>query len=141
MIPTKSVPQGITAILNFSPESTPDENAENMKAEIELVQTAQITYAVRNTVIDDMEIHEGDMMGIGDHGMLSVGTDKEVVALESVEKMTNEDTTLISVYYGCDVEEADAARLHEKLESLYPQMDIELNQGGQPIYYYIISVE
>ncbi|MBQ7432517.1 MAG: DAK2 domain-containing protein [Lachnospiraceae bacterium] len=141
VIPTKSVPQGITAILNFSPESTPDENAENMKAEIELVQTAQITYAVRNTVIDDMEIHEGDMMGIGDHGMLSVGTDKEVVALESVEKMTNEDTTLISVYYGCDVEEADAARLHEKLESLYPQMDIELNQGGQPIYYYIISVE
>lgn len=141
VIPTKSVPQGITAILNFSPESTPEENEETMKEEIELVKTAQITYAVRNTVIDDMEIHEGDIMGIGDHGMLAVTTDIEAAAIASIEKMVDEDATLISVYYGCDVEDEAAEALNEKLQELYPQMDVELNAGGQPIYYYIISVE
>ncbi len=141
VIPSKSVPQGITAILNFSPESTPEENEEAMKEEMQLVKTAQITYAVRNTVIDDMDIHEGDIMGIGDSGMLAVGTEIEPTVLESIEKMADEDTTLISVYYGKDVTDEDAEALAEKLREKYPHMDVELNNGGQPIYYYIVSAE
>ncbi len=141
VIPSKSVPQGITAILNFSPESTPEENEETMKEEMQLVKTAQITYAVRNTVIDDMDIHEGDIMGIGDKGMLAVGTEIEPTVLDSVEKMVDEDTTLISVYYGKDVTDEDAEALAEKLSEKYPHMDVELNNGGQPIYYYIVSAE
>lgn len=141
VIPSKSVPQGITAILNFSPESTPEENEETMKEEMQLVKTAQITYAVRNTVIDDMDIHEGNIMGIGDHGMLAVDTAVEPAVLTSIEKMVDEDTTLISVYYGKDVTEEEAEALGEKLGEKYPHMDVELNNGGQPIYYYIVSVE
>lgn len=141
VIPSKSVPQGITAILNFSPESTPEENEETMKEEMQLVKTAQITYAVRNTVIDDMDIHEGDIMGIGDKGMLAVGTEVEPTVLDSIERMVDEDTTLISVYYGKDVTDEDAESLAEKLREKYPHMDVELNNGGQPIYYYIVSAE
>lgn len=141
VIPSKSVPQGITAILNFSPESTPEENEKTMNEEMQLVKTAQITYAVRNTVIDDMEIREGDIMGIGDHGMLAVDTEIEPVVLTSIEKIVGEETTLISVYYGQDVEEEAAERLGEQLREKYPHMDVELNNGGQPIYYYIVSAE
>ena len=141
VIPTKTIPQGITAVINYVSELSVDENEENMMSEIGNVKTGQVTYAVRDTMIDDKEIHEGDYMGIGDKGMLAVGQDMEAVTLEMVAEMVDEDSELISVYYGCDIEESDAEELVEKLEEAYPDCDIELQMGGQPIYYYVISVE
>ncbi len=141
VIPTKTVPQGITAVINYVPDLSPEENADSMKEEIGNVKTGQVTYAVRDTMIDDKEIRQGDFMGIGDAGILSVGTDMEEVTLKMVEEMMNEDAELVSVYYGAEVEEADAEKLKEKIEQLNPGCDVELQYGGQPIYYYIVSVE
>ena len=141
VIPTKTIPQGITAVINYVSELSVDENEENMMSEIGNVKTGQVTYAVRDTMIDDKEIHEGDYMGIGDKGMLAVGQDMEAVTVEMVAEMVDEDSELISVYYGCDVDESAAEELVEKLEEAYPDCDIELQMGGQPIYYYVISVE
>lgn len=141
VIPTKTIPQGITALINYVPERTPEENEEAMKEEILAVQTGQLTYAVRDTKIDDKEIHEGDIMGVGDHGILAVGKEIAKTAMETVEAMMNEDAELISVYYGADVTAEDADALTEQLSEQYPDCDVEVNAGGQPIYYYIISVE
>ncbi len=141
VIPTKTIPQGITALINYVPEKSPEENAEVMSEEIKMVKTGQLTYAVRDTHIDDKEIHEGDIMGVGDHGILAVGKELEDVALETVEEMMDEDAELISVYYGADMTEEAAERLGGKLTERYPECDVEINPGGQPIYYYIISVE
>lgn len=141
VIPTKTVPQGITAVINYVPDMSPEDNADNMKEEITNVSTGQVTYAVRDTMIDDKTIKQGDFMGIGDKGILSVGTDMIDVAYEMVENMVTDDTELISVYYGADVSEEDAAVLMNKLSEDYPDFDIELQFGGQPIYYYIISAE
>src|SRR5699024_7816080 len=105
------------------------------------VKTGQVTYAVRDTRIDDQDIHEGDIMGIGDKGILAVGQDIQDVAVEMTGKMTDEDSELISIYYGAEVTEADAEEVSSRLEELYPDYDIEINYGGQPIYYYVISVE
>ena len=112
-----------------------------MCEEIKMVKTGQLTYAVRDTHIDDKEIHDGDIMGVGDHGILAVGKEIEATALETVEQMMDEDAELISVYYGQDVTEEAAEALAEKLTEEYPDCDVEVNPGGQPIYYYIISVE
>ena len=141
VIPTKTIPQGITALINYVPEKTPEENAEVMCEEIKMVKTGQLTYAVRDTHIDDKDIHEGDIMGVGDHGILAVGKEIEATALETVEQMIDEDAELISVYYGEDMTEEAAEALGEKLSEAYPDCDVEVNPGGQPIYYYIISVE
>ncbi len=141
VIPTKTIPQGITAVINYVSELSVDDNEQNMMNEIGNVKTGQVTYAVRDTMIDDKEIHEGDYMGIGDKGMLAVGQHMEAVTLEMVAEMINEDSELISVYYGCDVEEEAAEELVKKLEEAYPDCDVELQMGGQPIYYYVISVE
>lgn len=141
VVPTKTIPQGITAAINFSPDRTPEENAEAMKEEIANVRTAQITYAVRNTFINDLEIHEDDIMGIGDDGILAAGKSVDEITLQTIDKMMDEDASLISVYYGADISEGDAHALAEKLEAQYPTLDVEVNSGGQPIYYYIISVE
>ena len=141
VIPTKTIPQGITALINYVPEKTPEENAEVMCEEIKMVKTGQLTYAVRDTHIDDKDIHEGDIMGVGDHGILAVGKEIEATALETVEQMIDEDAELISVYYGEDMTEEAAESLGEKLSEAYPDCDVEVNPGGQPIYYYIISVE
>ena len=141
VVPTKTVPQGISAIISFVPEKNGEENLEAMMEAVSRVKTGQITYAVRDTRIDDKEIHEGDIMGIGDSGILAVGKTKEEVAKETVASMMDEDGEIISLYYGADTEEADAEALAEELEALYPDCEIEVNQGGQPIYYYIISVE
>lgn len=141
VVPTKTVPQGISAIISFVPEKNGEENLEAMMEAVSRVKTGQITYAVRDTRIDDKEIHEGDIMGIGDSGILAVGKTKEEVAKETVASMMDEDGEIISLYYGADTEEADAEALAEELEALYPDCEIEINQGGQPIYYYIISVE
>lgn len=141
VIPSKTVPQGITALVNFIPDLTPEENLENMTAEMERVQTAQITYAVRNTSIDGMEIHEGDIMAIGDHGMLAVDTSVLGAAKAALEAMLNEDSELVTIYYGSDVTEADAEAFREQAEAQFPDKEIELQYGGQPIYYYMISAE
>ena len=141
VIPTKTIPQGITALINYVPEKSAEENETVMCEEIKRVKTGQLTYAVRDTHIDDKEIHDGDIMGVGDHGILAVGKEIEATALETVEQMIDEDAELISVYYGQDVTEEAAEALAEKLTEAYPDCDVEVNPGGQPIYYYIISVE
>ena len=141
VIPTKTVPQGITAVINYIPELSAGENEAAMTEEIAKVKTGQITYAVRDTVIDDKEIKQGDYMGIGDEGILSVGTDLESATLSMVKEMMTEDEELISVYYGADVTREDAEIIKDKLTAAYPSCDVELQYGGQPIYYYIISAE
>jgi hypothetical protein len=141
VVPTRTIPQGISALISFVPEKNSEENLEAMMEAVSNVKTGQITYAVRDTRIDDKEIHEGDIMGIGDTGILAVGKEREQVALETVEAMMDEDAEIISIYYGEDSSEEDAAALAEQLEEKYPDCEVEVNQGGQPIYYYFISVE
>lgn len=141
VIPTKTVPQGITAIINFMPEEDAEANEANMLDGIANVKSGQVTYAVRDTHIDDKEIHEGDIMGIGDSGILSVSTSVETAAKEMLDQMVDEDSELISLYYGQDVREADAVRFGEELEALYPDAEVDVHSGGQPIYYYVLSVE
>ena len=141
MIPAKTIPQGISAMIAYVPEKTVEENTAEMMEAIENVKTGQVTYAVRDTRIDDQDIHEEDIMGIGDKGILAVGQDIQDVAVEMTGKMTDEDSELISIYYGAEVTEADAEEVSSRLEELYPDYDIEINYGGQPIYYYVISVE
>ncbi len=141
VVPTKTVPQGITAMIAYMMEKSPEENEKIMMEEITHVKTGQITYAVRDTKIDEKEIHKDDIMGLGDHSLLAVGTELEEVALETVKAMVDEDTELISIYYGKDTEESDAEILAEKIEEMYPDCDVELQNGGQPIYYYVLSAE
>ena len=141
VVPTKTVPQGITAIINYVPEKTPEENAQAMEEEISHVKTGQLTYAVRDTHIDEKVIHAGDIMGVGDHAILAVGREIDPVAEETVALMMDDESELISIYYGEDMKEEEAEALHERIAKAYPDCDVELNYGGQPIYYYIISVE
>ena len=141
VVPTKTIPQGISAMISFVPEKGSEENLASMTDAISRVKTGQITYAVRDTRIDDKEIHEGDIMGIGDAGILAVGRDRLQVAEEMVAEMVDEESEIISVYYGEDVSEEDAEALSDSLTEKYPECEVELNQGGQPIYYYLISVE
>ena len=141
VIPTKTVPQGITAMINFIPEETPEENEKRMIEEIQNVKTGQVTYAVRDTKIDDKEIHEGDIMGIGDQGILAVGKDIAETTKAMMNEMVDEDSEIIGVYYGEEVSEEDAQKLGDDLAALYPNAEVEVHAGGQPIYYYVISVE
>ena len=141
VIPTKTVPQGITAIINFVPESDAKENEETMLEAIKAVKTGQVTYAVRDTNIDGKEIHEGDIMGIGDHGIISVGKDIKETTKEMLAELVDEDSELISLYYGAEVSEEEAESFAEEIEELYPDVDIDAHFGGQPIYYYVLAVE
>ena len=141
VIPTKTVPQGITAIINYVPDMDPEDNAATMECEIKNVLTGQVTYAVRDTMIDDKEIKQGDYMGIGDSGILSVGRDMEEVTFNMIRAMMHDDLELISIYYGSDVSEEAAEAIKAKVEETYPDCDVELQMGGQPIYYYVISME
>ena len=141
VIPTKTVPQGITAVINFMAEMEAEDNESQMNDGISNVKTGQVTYAVRDTVIDNHEIHQDDFMGIGDHGILSVGKNRDDVTLEMIQALADDDTELISVYYGSDVSEKDAKMLQARIEEAFPSVDIEMQYGGQPIYYYIVSVE
>jgi len=141
VIPTKTVPQGITAIINFAPDVSAEENEEVMLEVIDTVKTGQVTYAVRDTSIDGKEIHTDDIMGIGDHGILSVGTDIAATTIELFKEIADEDSELISIYYGEDVSEEDASALAEEVEKMFPSADVDLQFGGQPIYYYVVSVE
>lgn len=141
VIPSKTIPQGITAVINFMPELSADENEENMIRELANVSTAQVTYAVHDAVIDDKEIKKGDYMGIGDEGILSVGTSINEVAKAAVAEMVTEDSELISIYYGSDVTQEEAEAFRTLVEEANSSCDVELQYGGQPIYYYVMSVE
>lgn len=141
VIPTKTVPQGITAIINFMPEENAKTNEEVMLQEIKNVKSGQITYAVRDTRIDDKEIHEGDIMGIGDHGILAVGKEIEATAKEMLTKLVDDESELISLYYGEEIKEEDAEKFAAEIEELYPNVDVDSHFGGQPIYYYVLAVE
>jgi len=141
VIPTKTVPQGITALINFDPEGDAASNEETMLEEIKNVKSGQITYAVRDTHIDDKEIHEGDIMGIGDSGILAVGKDINNTTKELLSKLVDNDSELISLYYGEEVTEADAESFTKEVEALYPELDVDVHFGGQPIYYYVLAVE
>lgn len=141
VVPSKTVPQGIAAMINFIPDHSKEENLESMTEEMSRIKTGQVTYAVRNTVIDDKEIHEGDIMGIGDHGILAVSQSIEETVIETLAAMIDEECELVSIYYGSDVEEADAEAVLEKAQETWPQLEFELQSGGQPIYYYLLSAE
>lgn len=141
VIPTKTVPQGITAVINYIPDLSAEENEQTMTEEIKNVATGQVTYAVRDTNIDGKEIKQGDFMGLGDSGILSVGTTITDVALSMIDEMMQDELELISIYYGSEITEEDAENLKKLTEEKYPDCDIELQYGGQPIYYYIVSAE
>ena len=141
VIPTKTIPQGITALINYIPDSTPEDNEQRMSSEISMVKTGQVTYAVRDTVIDDKEIKQDDFMGIGDSGILSVGQNLEPTVMDMMKQLVDEDSAIVSIYYGEDTKEEDANALGEKIGEAFPDVEIEVHYGGQPIYYYVISVE
>ena len=141
VIPTKTIPQGITALVNYIPDHSAEENKEQMMAEIENVKTGQVTYAVRETEIDGKTIKQNDFMGIGDKSILSVGTDLRATTLEMVDAMVDEDSAIVSIYFGSDSDEDSANELAAAIEEKYPDVEVEVNDGGQPIYYYVISVE
>ncbi len=141
VIPTKTVPQGITAMINYLPDLSAEENEEAMTESVTTVKTGQVTYAVRDTKIDDKEIHEGNIMGIGDSGILAVGEEIEATTLEMFKELVDDMSEIISIYYGEEVEEEAANALGEKVSELFPACDVEVHFGGQPIYYYVVSVE
>ena len=141
VIPTKTIPQGVTALVNYIPDHSAEENKEQMMAEIENVKTGQVTYAVRDTEIDGKTIKQNDFMGIGDKSILSVGTDLKATTLEMVDAMVDEDSAIVSIYFGSDSDEDSANELAAAIEEKYPDVEVEVNDGGQPIYYYVISVE
>ena len=141
VIPSRTVPQGITALVNFMPDLGPEENTRTMTEEMGNVRTAQITYAVRTTNIDGIDIEEGDIMALGDHGILAVGKSVDGVALDAMKEMLDDESELVTIYYGADVSEHEAKVLEEQAQEQYPDKEIELQYGGQPIYYYLISAE
>ena len=141
VIPSVTIPQGITAIINYMDGISDEENAEHMRQEMAHVHSGQVTYAVRDTMIDDIAISQGDIMGIGDAGILAVGKDINATTLDMIGRMIDEDSELISIYYGNDVSEEDAEKLAEEAQERYPDLEVELQQGGQPVYYYFVSVE
>ena len=141
VIPTKTIPQGITALVNFIPDYSAEENKEAMIAEIANVKTGQVTYAVRDTEMDGKVIKQDDYMGIGDKTILSVGKDLKATTLEMIDEMVDEDSAIVSIYVGSDATEEAASEIAELVEAKYPDVEVEINNGGQPIYYYVISVE
>jgi dihydroxyacetone kinase-like predicted kinase len=141
VVPTTTVPQGITAVINYMPDLDAEANKANMFEEIGTVHSAEITYAVRDTEIGGIAIHEGDIMGIGDEGILTTGSSVEDVTFESLKKIVEDDTEIISIYYGESVAEEDAEKLRSRAAEAFPSCDVELQYGGQPIYFYILSAE
>jgi hypothetical protein len=141
VVPSKTIPQGITALISYMPGVSPEENLKTMKEEMDHVKTGQVTYAVRNTSLDGVEVHEGDVMGIDDHSILAVGKDVGETSFALLKALVDEESELISLYYGSEVKKEDADWLLEKAQEAFPDRDIELHYGGQPIYYYVMSVE
>ena len=141
VVPTKTVPQGITAVINYVEDRTAEENLKAMQDEIVNVKTGQVTYAVRNTTMDGVEVKENDIMGLDGKNILAVGSDISDVTAELVDKLIDEDSELVSIYYGEDISEEDANKLADVVSSKHKDVDVEVNFGGQPVYYYLISVE
>ena len=141
VVPTKTIPQGITAMISFSPDMNPEENLEAMKDASQCVRTGEITYAVRNTTIDGHAIEKDDIMALGDDGLLAVAKEKDQAVLEAVKAMVNDESEIITIYYGQDIPEEEAEALAARIRKAYPQVETELQYGGQPIYYYFLSVE
>lgn len=141
VVPTKTIPQGITAMISFSPDMNPEENLEAMKDASQCVRTGEITYAVRNTTIDGHAIEKDDIMALGDDGLLAVAKEKDQAVLEAVKAMVNDESEIITIYYGQDIPEEEAETLAARIRKAYPQVETELQYGGQPIYYYFLSVE
>lgn len=141
VLPTKTIPQGIAALINFIPEESAKDNAKHMLKDIETVKSGEITYAVRDTKINDREIHKGDYMGIGDEGIVAVNPDIQVAFLEMLRSMVNDDSSLCTVYYGKNVKKKDLTKLQATLTSTFPELEFEITEGDQPVYYYIVSVE
>lgn len=141
VIPTKTIPQGITAVINFMPDQDPEVNRENMTEEIANVRTCEVTYAVRDTTIDDVEIKKGNMMAIGDNGIMGVAEDRNEVCLSALDKMIDDETELVSIYYGEDITEDEANALRDEVSKKHPNCEVEVQNGGQPVYYYILSAE
>ena len=141
VIPTKTIPQGITALITYMNDATPGDNETAMCDAISNVKTGQVTYAVRDTSINGMDIKKGNIMGIGDHEILAVGTVVEETAMDMLEKMVDDESEIISIYFGDEVDEEMASDFAKSAEKKYPDISVELHSGGQPIYYYIISVE
>lgn len=141
VIPTKTIPQGISALINFIPDNSAEDNEARMVESLEFIKSGQVTYAVRDTEIDDKVIHEGDYMGIGDSGILSVNKKIDTCVLDMVDLMVDDDSAIVSIYYGADVKESAAEKIASKIEKAYPDIEIEIQEGGQPVYSYIVSVE
>ena len=141
VVPSKTIPQGISALVNYLPDKSVRENETLMRDEIRLVKTVELTYAVRDTKIDEQTIHAGDIMGVADNGIIAVGNDISETAFESVKGLVAEDSELISIYYGRYTKEEDAQALCDKIQEEFPDCEVEVNSGGQPLYYYIISIE
>ena len=141
VVPSKTVPQGICALINFVPDLSAEENLEVMIQEMEHIKTGQITYAVRNTNIDGVEIHEKDIMALGDHGILAVSQALEQTTMDALDAMIDEESELVTIYYGADVEEEEAEKILSAAQEAFDSCEIEMHYGGQPIYYYLISVE
>ena len=141
VVPTKTIPQGITAMISFSPDMNPEENLEAMKDASQCVRTGEITYAVRNTTIDGHAIEKDDIMALGDDGLLAVAKEKDQAVLEALKAMVNDESEIITIYYGQDIPEAEAEALATRIRKAYPQVETELQYGGQPIYYYFLAVE
>ncbi len=141
VIPTKTIPQGITALISFDPDASVEDNEANMTAEISNVKTGQVTYAVRDTMIDDKEIKKDDFMGMGDSGLLSVNADISVAFLEMIDAMVDEDSSVVSIYWGEGADQDKAEALGTAIEEKYPDLEVEISEGGQAVYSYICSVE
>lgn len=141
VIPSKTIPQGITAMIHFVSEKSAQENTAAMMEEMQHVKTGQITYAVRDTTIDGVEIHKDDIMAVGDNGILAAGTELNQTAFEAAKVMIDEESELVSIYYGADITEEEAQNLADQIVKQNPLVEVEVNEGGQPVYYYIMSVE
>lgn len=141
VIPSKTIPQGISAMIGFVDDCSPEENKEAMIDSMSCVKTGEVTYAVRDTVIDDKEIREGNIMGIGDEGMLAVGEDIVATTVDMIKEMQDEDSEIVSVYFGEGITKEDADVLASKITEELPDLEVEVYPGGQPVYYYIVSVE
>ncbi len=141
VIPTANAPQGISAMIAFDSTADVDENKSSIKAAVKNVKSGQVTYSVRDTSIDGKAIKEGDIMGIGDKGLVSVGDDIEQVTFDLIADGVDDDSEVISIYNGADVSQEDADKLAARVEEAYPDVDVQCYYGGQPIYYYIVSVE
>ena len=141
VIPTKNTPQGFTALVNFNADASVEENEEALMESLTMVKSGQVTFAVRDTVMNDVEVKEGNIIGIAESKLMDAGEGVDTITTSLVEKLVDEDSAIVTLFYGEDVTEEDANKLRDELEEKFEDIDIELYYGGQPLYYYLISVE